>query len=118
MKTFSNLYINNWDILYKSVVGFEFEFYTKHSLYKLVELINLELTPIKVHYFRKYHSDFVPDELNFKIEPDLSGGALMAELITGPLPYVNCKVILLKILNSETASIEDVGSSKITNGAF
>jgi hypothetical protein len=99
MKTFSNTYINNSDILYKAVVGFEFEFYSKLSYYKIMEMLNLELSPIKVHGFRKYHSDFKPDELNFKIEPDLSGGMQLIELITGPLPYVNCKIILLKILN-------------------
>jgi hypothetical protein len=39
-----------------------------------------------------------PDAENFKIEPDLSGGVDLVELITGPLPYVEAKIILLKIL--------------------
>jgi len=98
MDKFSNKYINSFDILKKSVVGFEFEFYTKHSFYKLLELLNRELSPIKVHGRRRYHSDFKPDEYNFKIEPDLSGGPDMVELITGPMPYVNAKIIMLKIL--------------------
>jgi hypothetical protein len=39
------------------------------------------------------------DEYNFKIEPDLSGGPDMVELISGPMPYHNSKLILLKILS-------------------
>ena len=98
MDTFSNKYIGFFDILKKSIVGFEFEFYAERSFYRLLELLNRELTPIKVHGRRKYHSDFVPDEYNFKIEPDLSGGPQLCELISGPMPYVNAKIILLKIL--------------------
>lgn len=98
MDKFSNKYINQFDTLKNSVIGFEFEFYANRSFYRLLELLNRELNPIKVHGRRKYHSDFKPDEYNFKIEPDLSGGPQMVELITGPMPYVNAKIILLKIL--------------------
>lgn len=98
MKNFSDYYINYSNILKNSVVGFEFEFYTDKSYYKLLELFNRELKPIKVHGFRKYHSSFKPDENNFKIEPDLSGGIGLIELITGPLKYPDCKIIMLKIL--------------------
>jgi len=98
MQKFTDKYINNWDILTKSIIGFEFEFYTERSFYKLLELLNRELYPIKVHGFRKYHSAMIVDDKNFKIEPDLSGGYDMVELITGPMPYVDSKIILLKIL--------------------
>ncbi len=98
MDTFTNKYIGFFDILKKSIIGFEFEFYTDKSFYKLLELLNRELSPIKIHGKRKYHSDLEVDEYNFKIEPDLSGGPDMVELITGPLPYYNAKLILLKIL--------------------
>jgi len=98
MQKFTDKYINNWDILTKSIIGFEFEFYTERSYYKLLELLNRELYPIKVHGFRKYHSAMEVDDKNFKIEPDLSGGYDMVELITGPMPYVDSKIILLKIL--------------------
>jgi hypothetical protein len=98
MKIYSNEFITDFDKLKNAIVGFEFEFYTERSYFKLLELLNRELSPIKVHGFRKYHSTFNPDENNFKIEPDLSGGPELVELITGPLPYVNSKVILLKIL--------------------
>lgn len=99
MDKFSNKYIGYFDILKKSIVGFEFEFYTDKSYYKLLELLNRELSPIKVWGRRKYHSDMEVDEYNFKIEPDLSMGPDGVELITGPMPYNNAKLILLKILS-------------------
>ena len=98
MDTFSNKYINHFNILKNSIIGFEFEFYAERSFYRLLELLNRELSPIKVHGRRKYHSDLEVDEYNFKIEPDYSGGPMMCELITGPMSYVNSRIILLKIL--------------------
>ncbi len=98
MKKFSSKYINYYEILKYAIVGFEFEFYTKKPYYKLLELLNRELAPIKVWGHRKYHSSMKPDELNYKIEPDLSGGVDLVELITGPMKYVEAKVILLQIL--------------------
>ena len=75
------------------------------SFYKTLELLNQELSPVKVHGFRQYHSDFTPDDKNFKIEPDLSGGSNMVEVITGPLPYFQAKFYLVKILKF----IQDLG---------
>lgn len=98
MKKFSEAYLNNIDILKNAVAGFEFEFYTKKSYYKFLELMNREMDPIKFWGFRKYHSKFKPDENNFKLEPDLSGGYDMVEIVTGPMPYVNARIVLLKIL--------------------
>jgi len=98
MKIYSNDYITDYDKLKYAIIGFEFEFYTDRSYFKLLELLNNTLSPIKVSGFRKYHSRFKPDENNFKIEPDLSGGPELVELVTGPIPYVNAKIILLKIL--------------------
>jgi len=99
MKVFSSEYIKDFEKLRNAIVGFEFEFYTDRSYYKLLELLNNKLYPITVSGFRKYHSKFKPDENNFKIEADLSGGPEMIEIVSGPMPYVNSKVILLKILN-------------------
>lgn len=78
--------------------GFEFEFYSKHSYYKTLELLNNYLAPIKVYGFKQYHSKFKPDSMNFKIEPDHSGGSNMMELVTGPLSYTDCRLVMLKIL--------------------
>jgi hypothetical protein len=98
MENFSQSYLNNFGNLKKAVIGFEFEFYSKLPLAKTMEIFNERLKPIQVHLFKQYHSDFVPDQNNFKIEPDYSGGSDMAELVTGPFEYVNAKLILAKCL--------------------
>jgi hypothetical protein len=99
MKKYSEKFIHEYNKLCKAKVGFEFEFYMKDlSFYKTLEILNKELNPVRVHGFRQYHSDFTPDDKNFKIEPDLSGGSNMVELVTGPLEYNDSKFYLIKIL--------------------
>jgi uncharacterized protein YjbI with pentapeptide repeats len=98
MKKYSDKFLNKSSKLKNSIVGMEFEFYMKDlSYYKTLELLNKELEPVKVWGFRQYHSDFTPDENNFKIEPDLSGGSNMVELVTGPLGFYDAKYYLIKI---------------------
>jgi hypothetical protein len=100
MKKYSEKFIHEYIKLSKARVGFEFEFYMKDlSFYKTLEILNKELDPVKVHGFRQYHSGFTPDSKNFKIEPDLSGGSNMVELVTGPMDYNDSKFYLIKILN-------------------
>lgn len=99
MRTYSEKYIQNYKTLKEATIGFEFEFYSKRtSYYKMLEILNEELAPVKVHGFRQYHSDFEVDADNFKMEPDLSGGSSMIEIITGPLDYFNARFYLLKLL--------------------
>ena len=99
MKKYSDKFLNQSDKLKDAVIGFEFEFYMKDlSYYKTLELLNKELEPVKVWGFRQYHSDFTPDDKNFKIEPDLSGGSNMVELVTGPLNFYDAKYYLIKII--------------------
>lgn len=99
MKKYSEKFLNDSDILKEAICGLEFEFFMKDlSFYKTLEIMNQYLAPVKVWGFRKYHTDFTPDSKNFKIEPDLSGGANMVELITGPLDYFEAKYYLVKIL--------------------
>jgi hypothetical protein len=99
MKKYSEKFLNDSEILKFAKIGFEFEFYMKDlSFYKTLEILNQYLNPIKVWGFRKYHSDFTPDSKNFKIEPDLSGGANMVEMVTGPMEYFQAKFYLNKIL--------------------
>jgi hypothetical protein len=99
MKKYSEKFIHEYSKLKTAKVGFEFEFYMNElSFYKTLELLNKELSPVKVHGFRQYHSGFTPDSKNFKIEPDLSGGSNMVELVTGPLEYNDAKYYLTKIL--------------------
>jgi len=99
MKKYSEKFLNDSEYLKFARIGFEFEFFMKDlSFYKTLELLNQYLSPVKVWGFRKYHSDFTPDSKNFKIEPDLSGGANMVEMVTGPLDYFEAKFYLNKIL--------------------
>lgn len=100
MKKYSDKFLNQSSKLKNARIGFEFEFYLKDlSFYKTLEMMNIELDPVRIWGFRKYHSDFTPDKNNFKIEPDLSGGSNMVELVTGPLDYFNAKYYLIKILS-------------------
>lgn len=98
MKKYSEKYSNNYKVLSKAIVGFEFEAYYNTSYYKTLENLNQCLAPVKVHGFRTYHSDFKPDKENFKLERDLSGGVNLAEIVTGPMDYYSAKYYLINIL--------------------
>lgn len=99
MKKYSEKFINDASILKQSVIGLEFEFFMKDlSYYKTLELLGQFLDPIKIHGFREYHPKFTPDDKNFILTPDLSGGANMVELITGPMSYYDSKFYMIKIL--------------------
>jgi hypothetical protein len=99
MKKYSEKYINNSDILKKAVVGLEFEFFMKDlSFYKTLEILNQYLAPIKVYGYREYHPDSKPDQNNWLMTPDLSGGASMCEIVTGPMDYFTAKFYLIKML--------------------
>lgn len=99
MDKYSDKFLNQNFKLKRSKIGFEFEFYTKDiSYYKCLEILNDYLSPVKIWGFRQYHSKFTPDSENFKIEPDLSGGSNMVELVTGPMNYFDAKYYLVKII--------------------
>lgn len=53
----------------------------------------------RIQLEEKAHSDFVPCDKVFKIEPDMSGGKGLVELVTGPIPYRNARVIIIKMLD-------------------
>lgn len=98
-KKFSEIKLANFQKLSQAIIGFEFEFYSNYSYTKTLELLNIHLAPVKVWGQKKYHSGFETDKLNWKIEPDFSGGYDMVELVTGPLDYQTARVSLLKCLN-------------------
>ena len=98
METFTNSYLNDYNILKNAVIGLEFEFYSKLNYPATLELFNRKLDGIDVLGFKQYHADFKPTDKEFKLEPDLSGGFNMAEMITGPLPYQEAKLIMVQIL--------------------
>jgi hypothetical protein len=100
MKSFSNSFLNDYDKLKNAVIGFEFEFYSKINYPQTLEVLNRELSSmdIKVWGFKQYHSTFEVDATNFKLEPDLSGGFNLCELVTGPMPYVTARLVFGKIM--------------------
>ena len=55
MKKFSINNISDFDVLNNAIVGFEFEFYSDKSYYKLLEYLNRELEGIDIKGFNKYH---------------------------------------------------------------
>ena len=63
MKKYSDKFLNQSSKLKNAKLGFEFEFYLKDlSFYKTLEMMNIELDPVRIWGFRKYHSDFTPDK--------------------------------------------------------
>jgi len=97
MEKYSEKYINEFEIMKHAVVGFEFETYSKLNYHKTLELLNRELD-VKVSGFRIYHSSFEPTETHWKVEADLSLGYEGCEIISGPIPYTNAKIYLLRML--------------------
>lgn len=85
------------DILQDSLVGIEFEFYSDKSLEDTQKEL-AQLLGKKIRLESKAHSDFVPTDKEFKIEPDMSGGKGLMELVTGPTPYSVARNIIIKTL--------------------
>ena len=83
--------------IHSSKIGFEFEFFANESLDSAKESLSRTLNK-KIRIEEKAHSDFAPTEDVFKMEPDNSGGTGMIELVTGPLPFVEAKLIMAKTL--------------------
>lgn len=86
------------EILFTSVLGFEFEFYSKMDANQTKRSLS-KILGKKILIFEKVHSDFKPTAEVFKLEPDYSGGRKMMELITGPLSYMEAKLIMIKTLS-------------------
>lgn len=91
------LNIHNKDILFKALIGFEFEFFSNYDLDEAVKQLK-SLLGRDIYVGTKAHSEFQPTDKKFKVEPDMSGGKNMLELVTGPIPYQDARMILIKIL--------------------
>ena len=89
---------NNSEVLLTSRMGFEFEFYSNHSTEKTGTLTS-RLLGKKISIEDKAHSDFAPSADHYKIEPDMSGGQKLLELVTGSIPYQDARIEFIKILN-------------------
>jgi len=85
------------EVLAASQMGIEFEFYSNLELKKTQKSLS-ELLDRKIQLEEKAHSDFVPSADVFKMEPDMSGGAGLIELVTGPMPYRNARLVIVKML--------------------
>ena len=85
------------DILSHALIGLEFEFYSNKSTEETRSAI-AELSGKKIRLEDKAHSDFKPTDKEFKIEPDMSGGKGLMELVTGPLPYRESRALLINML--------------------
>ena len=85
-------------VLNASQIGVEFEFYSNLELKETQESLS-KLLNRKIRLEDKAHSDFQPSAEVFKMEPDMSGGAGLIELVTGALPYRNARIVIIKMLN-------------------
>jgi len=84
-------------ILNCALVGVEFEFYSNIGLEETQKsLSDLLGRPIRLE--TKAHSEFQPSADEFKMEPDMSGGAGLIELVTGPIPYRNGRIMIANML--------------------
>jgi hypothetical protein len=88
--------INDATILQNALVGVEFEFYSNLSPQETTDKL-AKLLGKKIHLEEKSHSDFVVTGDEFKIEPDMSGGAKLLELVTGALPYFAARLMIIKV---------------------
>jgi hypothetical protein len=88
--------IGDANILQNALVGVEFEFYSNYSAEETAKKIG-ELLDKKIHVETKAHSDFEVTQDEFKIEPDMSGGAKLLELVTGALPYFAARLMIIKV---------------------
>jgi len=88
---------NREEILNASLCGVEFEFYSKLGLKETTKQLE-DLLGRSIKIEDKAHSDFEPTDKEFKIEPDMSGGKGLMELVTGAMPYRNARILMIKVL--------------------
>lgn len=101
-------------IFQQARVGFEIEFFSdlkdRNIASFLREALNrkIVLGRVKTSIGKDklgYHTKIKIDEDKFKLEKDFSGGPMMYELVTSPLPYFEAK----KVLISALAKIKEIG---------
>jgi hypothetical protein len=88
--------IDDANILKNALVGVEFEFYSNFSAEETAKKIAILLGK-KIHVEIKAHSAFEVTQDAFKIEPDMSGGAKLLELVTGALPYYAARLMIINM---------------------
>lgn len=93
-----NLNSNRHSILNASQIGIEFEFYSNLEVEETQKALS-NILDRKIKLEDKAHSDFQPSAEVFKMEPDMSGGKGLIELVTGAMPYRNARIVIQKMLN-------------------
>jgi hypothetical protein len=83
--------------IYSSKIGIEFEFFANEGMDEVKRSLSQTLNK-QIRVEEVAHSDFAPTDQIFKLEPDNSGGSGMIELVTGPMPFVESKLIIAKTL--------------------
>ena len=83
--------------IYGSKIGIEFEFFANEGMDEVKRSLSQALNK-QIRVEEKAHSEFTPSDEIFKLEPDNSGGSGMIELVTGPMPFVESKLIIAKTL--------------------
>tara|TARA_B100001057_G_scaffold456374_1_gene503712 strand:+ start:1469 stop:2779 length:1311 start_codon:yes stop_codon:yes gene_type:complete len=84
-------------VLNASQIGVEFEFYSNLELEETKKSLS-ELLNRKIQLEEKAHSDFQPSAEVFKMEPDMSGGKGLIELVTGAMTYRSARIVIQKML--------------------
>lgn len=87
---------NNANILKNALVGVEFEFYSNLPIEETAKQLKVLLNK-KIRVESKAHSDFEVTKDEFKIEPDMSGGAKLMELVTGAVPYFEARLMIINV---------------------
>lgn len=89
---------NRVSILNAALVGVEFEFYSNLDLETTCDKLS-KLLGREIRLETKAHSEFQPSDKIFKIEPDMSGGKGLLELVTGAIPYRNARIMIIQVLD-------------------
>ena len=87
---------NQAEILKNALVGVEFEFYSNYEVEKTANELK-KLLGKKIRVEGKAHSDFEVTPGEFKLEPDMSGGSNLVELVTGAVPYFEARLMIINI---------------------
>ena len=64
-----------------SKIGFEFEFFSKKDTEDIKDTLTRSLDK-RIRIEEKSHSDFIPTDKTFKLEPDNSGGSGMINVLS------------------------------------
>lgn len=85
-------------ILEQVVIGFEFELYSNLGKKQIAKEI-ARITGKNVRVGDVYHSETPIGKDQWKVEPDMSGGMKMAEVVTEPMPYYEGMAAMNKVMS-------------------